>query len=86
MARALLLRPGHALFLYSLAELEYKAGNYAAALAAVRGSLAGEKLFARSWVVAVSCLRRLGDDAAATRLQAEADEVLGAGMVMAEAA
>ena len=86
LARALLLRPGHALFLYSLAELEYKAGNYAAALAAVRGSLAGEKLFARSWVVAVSCLRRLGDDAAAARLQAEADEALGAGMVMAEAA
>ena len=86
LARALLLRPGHALFLYSLAELEYKAGHYAAALAAAGGSLHGEKLFARSWVVAVSCLRRLGDDAAAARLQAEAEGVLGPGAVLVEAA
>jgi hypothetical protein len=72
LERALALRPGHALFLYSLAEMEYKAGHFSAALAAAQLSLRSEPLHPRSWEIAIDSLRRLGDDISADQLQAEA--------------
>jgi Tfp pilus assembly protein PilF len=72
LERALALRAGHALFLYSLAEMEYQAGRISAALAASQLSLRGEPLHPRSWEIAIDSLRRLGDDRSADQLQAEA--------------
>jgi tetratricopeptide (TPR) repeat protein len=82
--RARAIQPENAQYLYSAAELHFRLGEYEAAARAAAHSIRNAPIFERSWLLLISSLRRLGDDAAAGQRQSEADELFGKGRVVPE--